>query len=346
MPPPARALADAVAEAHEHPERHEDDHEDRHRRERPGEKPEHEERQREAHEIEAVGGARVQALLGHDHAGDEVACGLAVRAGVAHALDPHLVAVVGVGRDVDDDLARRERSAGAAARLARVGHDLARALALRALHLHDADAEDAAEVDRDAPAPLAGRARLGVLGVDGACAVADVAGGVALVGHAAPAAGLGLLRVEVDLEDDVLAGARVVGAGFLAGGACVVAGAEGSPGEGAAREGVPVPAVAVAGRRTGRGAGEGVPGTHGVVALALIGVGEDRIGLGDLLEALLGVGLLVHVGMELAGLLLESLADLLGGRALGHAEDRVIVLVVHRGHVAGLLRLGKLVNSF
>ena len=61
-------------------------------------------------------------------------------------------------------------------------------------------------------------------------------------------------------------------------------------------------------------------------------IGEDGVGLGDLLEALLGIGRLVHVGMELARLLLEGLANLVGRGLLGDPEDLVVVLVGHEGH--------------
>ena len=56
--------------------------------------------------------------------------------------------------------------------------------------------------------------------------------------------------------------------------------------------------------------------------------------LGDLLEALLGIGLLVHIGMELAGLLLEGLLDVLSGGVFINAQNGVVVFIVHSCHMA------------
>ena len=234
---------------------------------------------------------------------------------------------MGPGGDVHDDLGGSEGAPGAAADVAGVRHHPARSLALGALHLHDADAEDGAEVHGDAAPAAAGGAGLGVLGLDRARAVAVVTGGIALVGDAAPHASRGLLRTDRDVDDDVGPLTGPVGPGLPA-----RRGAEGAPGIGAAGEGV---AIAAARGMAGVAAGEGRSGAHGVVAAALLVVGEDGVGLGDLLEALLRVGLLVDVGVKLPGLLLEGLADLLRGGVLGHAENGVVVLVVHGCHVAG-----------
>src|SRR4030095_9240931 len=67
-----------------------------------------------------------------------------------------------------------------------------------------------------------------------------------------------------------------------------------------------------------------------VVLLALVGIGEDLVGLVDLLEALLGLGLLVHVRVVLPGELPVRLLDVLGRGVLRHAEGLVIVLVLDR----------------
>ena len=87
--------------------------------------------------------------------------------------------------------------------------------------------------------------------------------------------------------------------------------------------------------------GKRIARAHGVVPGALLLVGEDGIGLGNLLEALLGIRFLVHIGMQLAGLLLERLLDVLGRGVLIHAEDGVVVFIVHSCHMAknSLLRL-------
>src|SRR5699024_11447137 len=83
----------------------------------------------------------------------------------------------------------------------------------------------------------------------------------------------------------------------------------------------------------------GTAGAHGadrVVLLALLGIVEDRVGLADLLEHLLGLGVIgMTVGVVLAGLAAIGLLDLLRVGVLGDAEDRVEVLVeqVLCGHV-------------
>src|SRR5699024_10468633 len=85
-------------------------------------------------------------------------------------------------------------------------------------------------------------------------------------------------------------------------------------------------------------------GAHGadrVVLLALLGVVEHRVGLADLLELLLGLGVPgVMIGVVLAGLGAVGLLDLLRARVLRDAEDRVEVLVepVLGGHVRLLPR--------
>ena len=338
MLPPAGALAYAVSKPVVEPECQEERHEQGNRAERLGNGAEDDERKGEAHEVEAVRRAGIEALLGDDDARNEVTGGLAVRARVAHALDAHLVAVVRSRGDVDDDLARGQRAPRPAACLAGVGDDLAGPLALRALHVNDAEAQKAAKVEGDTPAAAAGRAGLWVLCVNGAGAVAHVAGGVALVGHAPAAALRGLIGIQVDLEHDVGAGTGIVRARLLAAArARVEPAAEGAPGEGAAHAAERV-AVSARARRAvaGARAGERVAGAHGVVALALVLIGEHGIGLGDLLELLLGVRLFIDVRVKLARLLLEGLSDLLGRGVLLDAEDGVVVFVVHRGHVAGL----------
>ena len=79
---------------------------------------------------------------------------------------------------------------------------------------------------------------------------------------------------------------------------------------------------------TGPEAAVAEEGARLVVLLALLGVAEDVVGLGDLLEALLGLGVaLVGVRVELAGELPVRLLDLGVGGVLGDAEDLVVVLL-------------------
>src|SRR5262249_61368974 len=71
----------------------------------------------------------------------------------------------------------------------------------------------------------------------------------------------------------------------------------------------------------------------GVVAPALVGVAEHAVGLGGLLEALLGLLVsLVAVGMELEGELAVRRLDLLVGGVPGNAQDLVIVSVGGGSH--------------
>jgi hypothetical protein len=63
-----------------------------------------------------------------------------------------------------------------------------------------------------------------------------------------------------------------------------------------------------------------------VVLLALLGIGQHRVGLADLLE--LGLGLLVagvDVGMVLARELAVGGLDVLFGRGAADAEHRVVI---------------------
>ncbi len=119
-----------------------------------------------------------------------------------------------------------------------------------------------------------------------------------------------LLARELDLNDDVRAGRGVVRGGAAAAlGTKAAHASHATKREAEATEsGIPalVPSGIAAGRRGARRA-KGVARAHGIVAGALLLVGEHRVGLGDFLEALLGVGLLIDIGMQLAGFLLEGL---------------------------------------
>jgi hypothetical protein len=90
-------------------------------------------------------------------------------------------------------------------------------------------------------------------------------------------------------------------------------------------------------------AGERPGGHHladAVVLLALLGVRQHRVGLADLLEALLGLRVVgTGVGVQLAGQLAVRLGDLLRAGALVDTEDLVVVLldVVALAHRASYL---------
>ena len=78
------------------------------------------------------------------------------------------------------------------------------------------------------------------------------------------------------------------------------------------------------------------PAEH-VVALTTLRVGQDLVGLVDLLEPLLGLGVRVDVGVPLLGELAEGALDLgVGGAALD-AQDLVVV-ALRGGHAGGSLR--------
>src|SRR5690606_10479837 len=73
-----------------------------------------------------------------------------------------------------------------------------------------------------------------------------------------------------------------------------------------------------------------------VVHAPLLGVGEDGVRLVDLLEALLGPGVVgVTVGVVLGGQLAEGAPDLVLGRALRYPQDLVVVLVGCHGSPHG-----------
>src|SRR5688500_9749137 len=94
-----------------------------------------------------------------------------------------------------------------------------------------------------------------------------------------------------------------------------------------AAEHVLEPAVAAAGT-AGSEACPAAHGADGVILLALVGIREHRIGLGDVLELLLGSSVpRVGIRVVLAGQLPVSLLDIGVGSVLGNTKDLVKVLV-------------------
>ena len=71
--------------------------------------------------------------------------------------------------------------------------------------------------------------------------------------------------------------------------------------------------------------------SEAVVELAPLGVGENLVGLDDLAEAMIGIRLVRHVGVHLAGEAAEGALDLLGVRGSRHAE-KLVVVALSRGH--------------
>ena len=67
-----------------------------------------------------------------------------------------------------------------------------------------------------------------------------------------------------------------------------------------------------------------------IVARALVGVAEDRVGLGRFLELLFGLLVaLVAIGMELQRQLAIRALDLLIGGGPGDLEDLVVIALAH-----------------
>src|SRR5690606_6103842 len=99
-------------------------------------------------------------------------------------------------------------------------------------------------------------------------------------------------------------------------------------------------AAAAGGLPSGRGAAvlPGLPvGAELVVAAAGLRVFQDGVGLADLLEALLGAGLFIDVGVVLTGEFAVGALDLVLGSVPLDAEHLVVVLIFH-GHRRCALR--------
>ena len=140
---------------------------------------------------------------------------------------------------------------------------------------------------------------------------------------------LGLLGVELNIDDDVGAVLGIIGslpATRLTPGA--------TKGK-AALKGIAVARAAGVTAAIGRSrgsAGKGIARAHGVVARTLLLVRKHSIGLGNLFELFLGIRFFVDVRMELAGLLLEGLLYITRGSVLGDTQNLVIIFFVHRRH--------------
>ena len=279
-----------------------------------------------------------------DH--EEVALRPAAAARLALAGQADAAALAHSRGDVDLVLLDRARGARALAGRARVVDDRAAALALRA---RLGDREEALPLRLDAAA-LAARAHLGRGAGLGA-------------GAAARPAGLGHRHLQRDLRalDRLLEAQRDLG--------LEVAAALGARSRGARRASsrTPRPAPpAAAAEQVGedvrerarveaaaRAAGARRPGAAGervepaaVVLLALLRVAEHVVGVLDLLEALLGLGVAgVAVGVVLAHELAVRLLDLLRRRLLVDAEDLVEVRRHRSSYAATTTRAGRITVS-
>jgi len=65
--------------------------------------------------------------------------------------------------------------------------------------------------------------------------------------------------------------------------------------------------------------------TSGVVALALFGVAQDLVGVGDEFELLFRALFLIHIGVKLARKLPVGTANIFGTGIAGNAENLVMV---------------------
>ena len=223
------------------------------------------------------------------------------------------------GRHLHLDLLAGGSAALALAGLAGLVHDLAAAVADRAggLGLHLAE-DGALDLDHAAGA-VAAVAGLGVAALGDAGAAAVVAGRETLVGDGLLAAG-GRLG-----EGDPQVDAHVAAARAGLGAAAALAAEEGveDVAEAKATAAEDVGDVNVVGAKAGGAVGVSVA----VVVGALLVVGKDRIGLVDLLEALLGVRGVRDVRVKLAGKLQESALDGPCVRVVVDAEYLVVVLL-------------------
>src|SRR4051794_3695750 len=262
----------------------------------------------------------------------EVARRPAAQAGLALAGQPDARALLDAGRDVHPIALHLAQAALAAAGRAGLLDHRAGAAAARA---RTRDGEHALALRLDAAA-VADRADLRRGSRPGAGAAARRARRVGRDGHRHLGALDRLLERQRDGRLQILAalGDRL--------------GARGAPAAGVedARQDVRERAeVRGAARRAARaapaeriGAGEHAAA---VVLLALLGIAQDVVGLGDLLEAVLGSGVLVRVRVILARELAVRLLDVVLRRLLVDAEGLVVVSRARHRYAATTTRAGR-----
>ena len=246
---------------------------------------------------------------------EEIARRRAVRAGLALAAQSDARAVLDAGRDRHRVAAQALRGAAPAAVEARVLDHVPGAAAAQA-RLREREESLCLRAHAATVAVRAGR-RAGARGRAGA--VADGAGRQRLDADRDARA------VEAVAERDRHARLEVVAAL----GRRRTAAAPAAAPEDAAEQVGEVDAVLVEGARVEPAAGCGTAHAglaQEVVLLALLRIGEDLVGLRDLLEALLGSRIVrVLVGVRLAHELAIGLLDLVGARVAGDAERLVMV---------------------
>ena len=260
---------------------------------------------------------------------DQIATRGTVGACMTHAANTDLVAIVRTGRKLNRLLGGHTDTAAAAAIGAGVGDDLTGTAALGADRLKRAGTEQEGQVDIDVAATTAARTGMCMLGRNRTRAATVATGIEARIADGLAGTALGLLGVELDIDDHVGAVLGIIGslpATRLAPGA--------TKGK-AALKGIAIacaPGVAAAIGRSRRSAGEGVARAHGVVARTLLLVRKHGVGLGNLFKLFLGIRFFVDVRMELAGLLLEGLLYITRGGVLGDTQNLVVIFFVHRRH--------------
>lgn len=132
---------------------------------------------------------------------DQITARGAVGAGVTHAANTDLVAIVRAGGKLNRLLGGHTGPPAAAAIGTGVGDDLTGATALRADRLERAGTKQEGQIDVDVAAATAARAGMGMLRRNGARAAAVATGIEARVADGLAGTALGLLGVEFDIDD-------------------------------------------------------------------------------------------------------------------------------------------------
>ncbi len=254
----------------------------------------------------------------HPEVHEEVARRPAPGSGGALLVEAQCGALVDAGGNVDGVGPGAGHPALTPAGVARRRDLLAQAAASRAGRRRDHLAQDRLSDSAELAGPAAHRAGGGLAAVSRARARAGLAGDRSP--HRDLALGAEDRLVEPQVEDRLEVGAPRWAAGAAA---AAVGGASPEEGvdevvEAAAREPAPEGVLAPAAAQAGV--------AEGVVAAALLRVGQRLVGHGHLLEALLGCGVTgVQVGVHLPSKLAVGLLDLIVAGAPGDAEDPVEV---------------------
>ena len=268
----------------------------------------------------------------------QIAARAAVCAGIALTRNAEGLAVVDAGRNIHVELVRALDPALALAAGAGGLDQLASAAAGGAggggLHRHAHEALRGA--DLTGAAALGAGLGLCALGAAGAAALVAVfnPGNVQLLLGAEGR----LLKGDLHLGDDV----------FAAGGAvCAAAAAGASAAEEVAEDVAQISEAAEAAEALkgipGVGVEVGIDACEAVLVVSgpLIRVGQDLVGLVDLLEFILRVGLVVDVRMVFRRELAEGPFDLVLSGVFFHAENLVVISLVfacHMDHLTGEVR--------